>query len=434
MKKIFLSAGVLIFYLAVAPSSLLGEDYSLNDLCRIALERSEKIKISEENINIARIGKNKALAALIPKASTYGTYTQYTENKRSDTGSVIQPSDAATWGLRLDQSISLSGREFTALDVAGENVEKSRFDLLSLKEDYMVGIAASFYDALKAKKALEIADANLERLTSYRNAANTRLRVGETTKTALLRAEGELSGAQSEKTKAANNLEAAKVSLARIAGIEGPYDIKETPEEDALSSSLSELQNTAFARRAEIKALDAQKKIAVKQVSYAKGSFWPNLSLAAVYARVDQDPPSSSMNRDSIYGSLALNFPFYEGGLRKAEVIEAEAKLRQAELIVADVFKSVALEVKQAYLDYTTQQGIIKFLQDQLVYARDNYNAVSKQYEFGLANSIDVLDANNLLLSSQRQLADAVYNARFSMLKLKRATGSLLGNIMGVEK
>jgi outer membrane protein len=434
MKKIFLSTGFLILYLAVVPPFLFGENYSLNDLCRIALDRSEKIKISEDNINIAATGKNKALAALIPKASTYGTYTQYTGNKRSDTGSVIQPNDAATWGLRLDQSFSLSGREFTALDVAGENVEKSRFDLLSLKEDYIVTIASSFYDVLKTKKALEIADANMERLTSYRNAANTRLRVGEATKTALLRAEGELSGAQSEKTRAANNLEAAKVSLARIAGIEGIYDIKENTEEDILSFSLAELQNTALGRRAEIKALEALKRIAGKQVSYAKGSFWPNLSLAAVYAMADQDPPSSSMNRDSIYGSVALNFPFYEGGLRKAEVIEAEIKLRQAELILADAIKSITLEVKQAYLDYTTQQGIIKFLQDQLVYARDNYNAVSKQYEFGLANSIDVIDANNLLLSSQRQLADALYNARFAMLKIKRATGGLSADILGVKK
>jgi outer membrane protein len=429
MKRIFiLSTGVLFFYLTVMPPLLFGEDYSIEDLYRIALARSEKIKVSEENLNIARVGKDKVRAALIPKLSAYGTYTKYTESKRNDSGSLIQADDAGTWGMRLDQSLSLSGREFTAVDAAGENVEKSRYDLLSLQEDYLVSIAAAFYDVLKAKKALEIADANLERLQKYRDAANTRLRVGEATKTALLRAEGELSGAGSEKIKAVNSLEAAKVSLARIAGIEGLFGIKDTVGEEAPPASLDDLQKLALSRRMELKSLESQKMIADKQVSYAKGSFWPNVSVAAVYARTDQYPASSNLNRESVYGNIALNFPFYEGGLRKAEVMEAEARLRQADLLYRDAVKSIALEVEKSHLDFFTQQGIIKFLQDQLAYAKDNFNAVTKQYEFGLANSIDVLDANNLLLAAQRQLADAVYSSRYSILKLKKATGTLLSD------
>src|SRR5574340_1199249 len=96
-------------------------------------------------------------------------------------------------------------------------------------------------------------------------------------------------------------------------------------------------------------------------------------------------------NRESIYGGVNLNFPLYEGGARKADVRESEARQRQAELSYADAVKTVRVEVENAYLDYLTQQGVIKFLQDQLVYAEDNYNAVAKQYEFGLANSLDVI-------------------------------------------
>ena len=54
---------------------------------------------------------------------------------------------------------------------------------------------------LRAKKAFEITSPNVERLTKYRDAAAIRLKVGEVTKTTLLRAEAELSGAQSEEDK-----------------------------------------------------------------------------------------------------------------------------------------------------------------------------------------------------------------------------------------
>jgi outer membrane protein len=428
MRKLFLlTMSCFCLIMAVFSLSAFGEEYTLDDLYRLALKQAEKIKVSEENINNARLEIDRARGALIPNLSAYGTYTQYSESHLDDAGKVIQQNQAGTWGLQLTQSYSLGGREFNSLDIAGKNLEKSGYDLVALKQDYLLSTSAGFYDLLKAKKALEIANANLERLTKYRDAANTRLRVGEATKTALLRAQGELSGALSDKTKSMNSIEAAKFSLARIVGIEGPFDVKETIEVDVASGSLAELEKQALNSRAELKSLEMQKKIAEKQVDSAKSSNWPSLSLGAAYARIDESPlKSSSLNRDSIYGSVGLTFTLFDGGERKADVMQAETKLRQAELLYRDAVKSVMLEVENAYLDYTTQQGIIKFLQDQLAYAQDNFNAVSKQYEYGLANSLDVIDANNLLLSAQRQLSDALYNSRFSLLKLKKVTmGSL---------
>lgn len=425
-KLTFIAAGIAFLVSAAMPPLALPEEYTLEDLYRTALVRSEKIKVLEENTNIAAFEKDKARGALLPNLSAYGAYTHYSETKRGDTGNLIQPNQAGTWGLQLAQSYSLSGREFTALDIAGNAFNKSRYDLASFQQDYLLSVSASFYDLLKAKQALEIANANLDRLTRYRDAASTRLRVGEATKTALLRAEGELSGAQSDKIKAVNALEAAKMSLARIAGIEGPYDIKETVA-DSHPGSLADMESQAVARRQDLKSLELQKKIAEQQVSSAKGAFWPNLSLGAAYARTDQYPQNTSLNRDSMYGTIGLNYAFADGGERKADVMQAETRLRQADLLYRDAVNSVLLQVRNAYLDFTTQQGIIQFLQDQLLYARDNFNAVSKQYELGLASSLDVIDANNLLLTAQRQLSDAVNNSRYSQLNLKKVTGGLLG-------
>ena len=429
MKRIFfLSACIFILHLVVLPPLICAEDYGLEDLYRIALSRSEKMKVSEENINIAKLGRDKAHTALVPNLTSYATYTQYSQKVLSDTGSNVQPSQAGTWGLLLTQTLSLGGREFIALDVAGKTIEKGRYDLISLQQDYLVSITTAFYDLLKAKSALEIANSNLERLTKYRDAANSRLRAGQATKTAVLRADGDLSGARSEKIKVVNTLEAAKYSLARLVGIAGPFDIKETAGNDAVGpGTMDELKDMALGRRIELKSLALQKTMAEKQVSYVKSAFWPDLSLGAAYARVDDDAHRTTFLRDSTYATVGLNFPLYDSGYRRADVMEAEAKLRQADLLYRDAVKTINLEVENSYLDFTTQQGIIKFLQDQLAYAQDNYTGVTKQYEFGLANSIDVIDANNLLLTSQRQLADAILSSHYYLLVLKRASGTLLG-------
>ncbi|HQJ09761.1 MAG TPA: TolC family protein, partial [Deltaproteobacteria bacterium] len=57
------------------------------------------------------------------------------------------------------------------------------------------------------------------------------------------------------------------------------------------------------------------------------------------------------------------------------------------------------------------------------------YRGVSRQFEMGLASSIDVIDANNLLVSSERQVASAVYSYQLAILAVEQATGTLLREV-----
>jgi len=435
MKKIVFS--VLFIFLSAA--NCYAVEYTLEDLYKIALERSERIKISEEDLFISRQGKDKAMAALMPKLSGFGNYTKYTEDRYSSSGTLIQPDDSKSWGMRLDQSFSLSGREVTALNISKENIEKNKYELHAVKEDYLFGVSAAYYEMLRAKKALDIAKANVERLTKHRDAANIRLKVGEVTKTALLRAEAELSGAQSEEIKAKNALDIAKAILARLTGIAGEYDIKEAADSSphAVNSksieTLESLKQTALSERAELKSLDLQKKIVEAQITYVYGSYWPTLSVEGVYSRKDEDPAVSTLNKESAYGGIKISIPIFEGGLRAAEVKEAEAKMRQAALIYEDRKKSVYIEVENSYLELITQKSITEKFEAQTAYAIDNYKAVSKQFEHGLANSIDVMDANTLLVTAERQLTDAKYSYQLSILRLKRTTGTLLKSVISSQ-
>jgi outer membrane protein len=428
MKKIVmaLSVGGLLFFL-FASAQLSASEYSLEDLYRTALSRSEKLKVAEENLLISEIGKEKAFSYLLPRLTATGGLTQYSEKKFTATGSVLQPEFSSYWGVRLDESVSLSGRELTALGISRQNVTKSRYDLTAIREDYLLRyVAAAYYNVLMARKNLEISDSNLDRLQKYREAAEKRLRVGEVTKTALLRAEGELSGAKSDRLQALNSLELATAVLASNVGVTDDITLTETPAIEGEVTSLGVFREQAFAVRADLKSMEIQKQIAADQTKYAEGAFWPSVSISGVYAGADQNPATSSLNRESIYGGVALNFPFFEGGLRKAEVSEAKARERQAALFYEDAKKGIDIEVQSAYLDLVTQKGILQFLNDQLTFARDNYRAVARQFDFGLSNSLDVLDANTLLVSAERKVVSAAYNYRLALLRMKKATGTLL--------
>ena len=434
----------VLIVILISFTSCYAVEYTLEDLYSIALVRSEKIQISAEDVVIAEKTKDKAMSFLMPRLSAAAGYARYNDSKFADNGSYLQPFDRTGFEIRLDQSASLGGRELTALRITKEGIQKSKQELYSVKEGYMLNVTAAYYDTLRIDKLSQIAQANVDRVKKYRDAAATRLKVGEITKTVLLRAEAELSGAQSELIRTDNNYKLAKTILSRVVGLEGDYQLKEGYQpldvvsgqldafviEGCQTMSVECLKDKAVSERADLKALQIQKKIAGDQVSFAKGAYWPTLAVEGVYYKKDETRETSGLVKDSAYAGLRLSFPFFEGGLRVAEVQEADAKRRQVDYAYADLKKTIDVEVETAYLDHLTQKGLLKSLTDQYIFAKENYNSVSKQFDFGLASSLDVLDANTALLDAERQLANVIYLYQFSSLRLKRATGVLLSTIL----
>jgi len=432
MKKL-LYATIILACASVLVTAAPAQEYTLSGLYQQALKNSEKMKMAQENLYIAQYGKDKAWAVLIPRVTAFGTYNRFSEDKYSTPARtvLIQPLESGNWGVRADQSFSLSVRELTALKVAGQTITKNEFDLDATKSDFVLIVASAYYDVMKAKKALEITAANMERLTQYRNSVEKRVMVGELTKTALLRSEGELSGARADYLRATNAFQLARFALVRITGIEDEFRLKETalPEQDNIP--LTNLRSVAFDKRSDLKSYNMQAQIAEGYVSFSRGAFWPSLNLFAIYNGVDQYPASASaatqsLNRETMMAGVSLTFPFFEGGLRVAEYREARAKERQAKLAYDDFKKNVDIELQGAYLDLQTQKGALQFSEDQLTFAQDNYGAVVRLFDNGLATNLDVMDANSLLLSAERNVAESYYNYQLAYLRVKRSNGTLL--------
>jgi outer membrane protein len=422
-------------------------EYSLHDLYRVALERSEVIRIAGENINFSLQERNRALSLLWPRIVTSAGYTKFSDEvyntsqytlpsaapgipPQSLTEDVlVQPDHAWSYGVRAEENLSLSLRELTAVEMGTNDIRKSTFDLHTAQEDYLLQVAQAYYMVFMAKKRLDIASSNLDRVSIYRGAAQSRLNVGEITETVLLRADSELSSAKADMVRARNAITLANATLVRLTGIPKESTLLEEPPRVASPPALPDLVKTAYEERPEIQSLSYQKTIAEQQVSFAEDAYWPRISVAAEYQRNEQSPDSVTANERCTYGSISLIFPLYEGGLRRAEVEQAKVRERQARLSLENQKKTVALEVERAYLDLMTRKGTLDFLRDQLKFAQDNYRGVSRQFSLGLASSIDVIDANSLLVSSERQLADASYAYQLSILEVERATGTFMKEV-----
>lgn len=405
-----------------------GRAMTLNSLYRMALEQAEQIGIAEENLAIAENLRVQAKSVLIPRLSAMGNYTRYTEDKIVF-GSVIQPEWQGGYGIRLGQSFTLNGREISALRVAERGIDKSRSDLDNIKERYLYSVAKGFYDVAKSRQAVAIAEANVKRLQTHRNAVDARLKLGDVSVTELYRTEAELSDAQAGLIQAKNNLQLNRALLGRLVGSTSALDISEAPDDasDDAVSDLEALRQIALENRSDLKSLIHQEAMAEHTIDYTKGVFWPRVAIEATWMRILQEP--ESYLDESAYVGVNLEMDLFDAGLRRAQVSDARRQKHQAELARQDTERQIGVEIEQVWLFWKTQKEAARAYESQLRYATKNYEAVTRLHEHGMANVVEVMDANTLLATAQLQLSDARYNVQLAVLGVERAAGTLLTRI-----
>ena len=186
----------------------------------------------------------------------------------------------------------------------------------------------------------------------------------------------------------------------------------------------------AFDKRDDLLKSRAEEELAREEIVYTKGSFMPSLRLDGVYSFRDQDPGAPAfINKESIFAAITLSYSLYEGGLRMAELRESESKLRESEFKRLNIRKDIENEVRESYYNLEAINSSIEFYKKQVSFAEENYNTVFKQYTYGLATNVDVIDANSVLVSAQQSLANSSFDLQLAIIALKSNTGVLLNEV-----
>ncbi|MBF0449648.1 MAG: TolC family protein [Candidatus Magnetomorum sp.] len=416
----------LIFFVLFSTVTLFANDrvtdvsnhYDLDRLLKTAALNADTIKHKFEDNNLATAYTDIARSALFPQLATYASYSRFWKE------TVEQPKWVGGWGVKLTQSFTLNGKEFIYYRISEYNRKKLFYELWRLTETYLFQIVQAYYTVLKAQKAIEITDANVKRLIRHKEAVADRLKVNEVSKTALYRAEAELSDARTENTRAINEHRIARATLARSVCIPNTFTMSAPEDKTIPSMPLYQWVKQGLDNRSEIVALSISAQMARDQVAVAKGDYWPTISLEGHYYDAEESGPEDPDY--NVSGTLAINYYFFDGGRRKAEVTQAKIEKKRLRYLIQDQTRDIALNVETAFLELNTQLSMFEALKDQLKYSEENFEAVSNQFKFGLANSVDVMDANTLLTTSERKLADARYNIQLARIKMDYESGVFL--------
>jgi len=176
--------------------------------------------------------------------------------------------------------------------------------------------------------------------------------------------------------------------------------------------------------QAEIQRL--AKTIADQEVERNRAGHYPTVDAVASYA-VNNGQNFGSTQVDTRIASigLELNLPIYQGGLTSSRVREAVANQEKARQDLEVASREASLQARQAYLNASSGVARVQALEQALVSTQAQLNSTKLGLQVGVRTNLDVLNAEQQVLSARRDLAAARYAYLLSGLSLKAAAGSL---------
>jgi outer membrane protein TolC len=405
-------------------------EITLDEAYQLAVGNEEQVKIAERELAKAQLLPWRALSLLTPRADVLGTFTRNKEEisftqtstlpGQTNTPSLIAPLESWVGTFAVNQPIiqpSFLPSWQLGKDAIRQNEQQYDFTV----REVLFGVARAYYEVLRAQAQVGVSRDTLKLTQDELKQAQVRFRVGEVTKTDVLRADVEVARAERAVITAENNLQLTLAVLARTIGLRGPVRVVEPTPPVSSGERYEQLLNKAYKNRQDLRAQDAAVDVARQQRNLVRARYFP--SVGALWRFPKLDTPTFA-NRDEFW-TLTLNFqvPVFDGGVRELDLQEQNENLAQAQLQFDRLKKDIGVEVKQSLLAVETLAATLDTLKKEVALAQENYDITSKQYRVGLATSLDVNTALNTLNQVRTQFIDQTYAYQVSLLGLDRTVG-----------
>lgn len=405
---------------------------TLEQAARAALRHYQPFLISRETVTQLVQQRRQALSALLPTLTLNADTTQRRDSLLKG-GNVIRAKENWGYNLTLSQPLFAGGKGVSGLRSATAQLEAGKQSLNQSREEVLLTVAQAYYGVLKAHKQVEVFDAERKRLEEHRRSAEAQVKVGQVTKTVLLRAQAEYAGAAAGLIRAEADEATARDQLAQITGLPADMALSVPPVPAPPSMESDALIADAETARPELLRSRFSERAAQQNVRLAASGLFPTLSLNLAYDKSAQNPESNFAVEDDAdkFAQLQLSFPLFEGGLQIAKIQEARARWRSAVLDTQLVKETVDTEVRNALRDVKALAGSVEQFTAQVAFANENYELTERQFAVGLATNIDVMDANSTLLSAEQELAAATFDHDLAVLRLYKSLGRLTAQLLG---
>jgi len=304
-------------------------------------------------------------------------------------------------------------------------ISEAQFKLA--EQDVILRSAQTYFDVLIAQDTVQLTNAQKTAISQQLEQAKRNFEVGTATITDTHEAQARYDLVVAQEIAAANNLEIKKRTLQQLVNADvkelstlGEGFKLESPNPADAQKWVTDAQQGNY----QIVMAQAAEALAEQEVAKNRGGHLPTLDAVGSYSKSTGCSFSCGETKSTSVG-LQLNMPLFAGGATQSKWREAEANHDKAKQELENARRNVELQTRQAYLGVVSGIAQVQALQQALKSSESLLQASKLGQEVGVRTSLDVLNAQQQMYSTRRDLFQAEYNYLLSHLRLKAAVGSL---------
>jgi outer membrane protein len=332
--------------------------------------------------------------------------------------------------IQLSQPIFRGFKTVEGTAQAEANVKAGRQQLLSVEQTTLFNAVQAYMNVIQAREVLGLRRKNVKVLQSQLNASDSRFKAGELTRTDVAQSRATLSGAQGQVALAIANVQAAEANYKAVIG-RAPGKLA-MPKMASRPKSLQSAYRIAQETNPNILAAAQVQLAAEHNVNVIGGDLLPSINLqASASVSAEQSGPNSSATNALVQGVITV--PIYEAGRVYSGVRQAKETANQNRIQVISAVRSVRESVVNAWNTIISTGQNLAATRAQVAAANLALDGVRQEYQVGSRSTIDVLNAQQLLVNAQISVVVARHDQLVASYQLLGAMGHLTSGHLGIN-
>jgi len=393
------------------------------------LKQNLGLLLSGDNTLAARGEKWKELSNLLPNIVAKGQET-------------VQQTSLAVLGLRipgfprvLGPLNYLDARAFLNQSVfnwnyiqkeraAAQSVKAAEYSYKEARELVVLVTGNAYLQAIAGAARIETAEAQVKTSQTLFSRASDQQRAGVIPAIDSLRAQVELQSRQQQLIVARNEFAKQKLALARIIGLPLGQEFvlsDKAPYEQYTPPPLEEALRRAYASRPDYQAAQAQVRAAELSRHAASAERYPTVDLEGDYGDIGVNPGNSN---GTFHVTGTITVPVFQGGMTHADVLTAEATLREARSRLDDLRGQIDNDVRTAVLDLNAAADQVEVARSSVDLAEQTLTQAQDRFIAGVTDNLEVVQAQESVASAHENYISSLYAHKLAKVELARAIGN----------
>ncbi len=421
--------------LAVALSAVPARAADLLQIYRDALANDATYASARATRDAGLESLPQGLAPILPTVNA----TAFTQDNRNNISFRGAAPDSQRQGNSNGFTVTLTQPLFNwqniqAYKEAGFKAAQAEATFGQATQDLIVRVAQAYFDVLASQDSLAFIQGQKVAISEQLAQAKRNFEVGTATITDTHEAQARFDLATSQEIAAQSDLEIKKRTLQQIVG-KFPERLEPLKPNIELNppkpNSMEDWATAAASQGYPVRAQEATLEIAVREIERTRAGHLPTLNIVGSTGSSSSSiSTSTSINNNASDAtssaiSLQLAIPLYAGGNVSSLVRQAVANREKAQQDLEGARRTAALSARQSYVGVTNGMAQVKALEAALVSSRSALDSNKLGYEVGVRINIDVLNAQQQVFSTLRDLSRARYDTILNGLRLKSASGTL---------